>query len=234
MLELIFVMCCICLFLKHYIIAIEGRQRLESAYGQAMAALREARSESIAVEQRHNFRGKRLGGATLSRAKRPKFSVWTHRFYCLSETDDERVPSTSLRRNELVLAGLGERNVTITDVDCTPQDFQEALLTEFPRLRQGGGFELLRGAASTRQLEIIPFRISNSPRLLKAWIGTARIYIRPIQLNLDVTPTEVEEEEVGKCHTIAKLFCIRFYLVHAGYTTEVSHMSGAHTDGSAA
>jgi len=115
----------------------------------------------------------------------------------LSETDDERVPSTSLRKNELVLAGLGERNVTITDVNCTPKDFQEALLTEFPRLRQGGGFELLRCAASTRQLEIIPFKISNSPRLLKPWIGTARIYIRPIQLNLDVTPTEVEEEEVG-------------------------------------
>ena len=31
-------------------------------YGQAMAALRQAWSGSIAVEQRHNFRGKRHGG----------------------------------------------------------------------------------------------------------------------------------------------------------------------------
>ena len=110
------------------------------------------------------------------------------------------MPSSSLRKNELVLAGLGERSVTISDVKCTPQEFQEALLTKFPKLRQGGGFELLKCAASTRQLELIPFKISNSPRLLKSWIGTARIYIRPIQLNLDLTPTEEVEEEVGKCH----------------------------------
>ncbi|XP_065895804.1 uncharacterized protein [Dysidea avara] len=174
------------------------RQRLEGAYGQAMAALRDARTGSIAVEQRHNFGGKRRSGAAaaLRQAKRPKLSTWTHKYYCLAETDEDRVPSSSLRKNELVLAGLGERSVTISDVKCTPQEFQEALLTEFPKLRQGGGFELLKCAASTWQLELIPFKISNSLRLLKSWIGTARIYIRPIQLNLDLTPTEEVEEEV--------------------------------------
>ena len=121
------------------------------------------------------------------------------------------MPSSSLRKNELVLAGLGEKTVTIPNVNCSPQDFQKALSTEFPKLQQGGGFELLRCAASTRQLEVIPFQISQSPRLLKPWIGTARVYIRPIQLNLDVTPTEVEDE-VGKCCTISKLFCMYFYL----------------------
>ena len=181
-------------------------------YGQAMAALRQAQRGSIAVEQRHNFRGKRHGGAISSRAKWPKFTTWTHKFYCLSETNDERVPSSSLRKNELVLAGLGEKTVTIPNVNCSPQDFQEALLTKFPKLQQDGGLELLRCAASTRQLEVIPIQISLSPRLLKPWIGTERVYIRPIQLNLDVTPTEVEDE-VGKCCTISKLFCMYFYLL---------------------
>ena len=191
-----------CIAINHCIIAIEGRQRLQSAFGQAMAALRDARSGSIAVEQRRNFRGRQHGGAALRHAKRPKLSTWTHKYYCLAETDEERVPSTTLRKNELVLAGLGERSVTISDVNCTPQEFQEALLTEFPRLQQGGGFELLKCAPSTRQLELIPFRISNSPKLLKAWIGTARIYIRPIQVNLDLTPMEDSdmEEQVGKYH----------------------------------
>ena len=112
------------LVLNHCIIAIEGRQRMESAYGQAMAALREARSGSI---------------ATLRQANWPKLSTWTHKYYCLVETDEKRVPSTSIKKNELVLAGLGEKNMTIPDVNCTPQEFQEALLNEFPKLQQGGG-----------------------------------------------------------------------------------------------
>ena len=77
-------------------------------------------------------------------------------------------------------------------------------MTEFPKLRNGGGFELLRCAASTRQLELIPFSISNSPKLLKPWIGNARIYIRPIQVNLDLTPTEGYEEEVQNCVLIGQ------------------------------
>jgi len=71
-------------------------------------------------------------------------------------------------------------------------------MTEFPKLWNGGEFELLRCAASTWQLGLIPFSISNSPELLKPWIGSARVYIRPIQVNLDLTPIERYEEEVQK------------------------------------
>jgi len=183
---------------SHIIIYIERHQRLEGAFSQAMTALREARSGSIAVEQCQNFGGKRCGAAALRQAKRPKLRSWTHKFFCMAETDDDRVPSTCLKRNELILAGLGERNITICDVNCSPQAFHEALLNAFPKLQHGGGFELLRCTASSRQLELIPFSISNSPQLLKSWIGTARIYIRPIQVNLDLTPTEGFEEQVKK------------------------------------
>ena len=179
------------------IIATERWQRLEGAYRQAMSALREARSGSIAVEQRRNFAGKRRNSSpAFAQAKRPKVNSWTHKFFCLAETEESRVPSNTLQRNELVLAGLGERKVTVADVNCSPQEFQETLLTEFPKLRKGGGFELLKCSASTRQLELIPFSISNSPSLLRSWIGTARIYLRPIQLNLDLTPTEGAVEQV--------------------------------------
>ena len=166
-----------------------------------MSALREARSGSIAVEQRRNFAGKRRNSsaAAFRPGKRPKLNSWTHKFYCLAESEETRVPSSSMQRNELVLAGLGERKVTVADVDCSPQEFQETLLTVFPKLRKGGGFELLKCSASTRQLEVIPFSISNSPSLLRSWIGTARIYLRPIQLNLDLTPTEGVVEQVDKC-----------------------------------
>ena len=180
------------------IIVVERLQRLTGAYSQAMAALREARSGSIAVEQRRNFGGKRrsTGATAFRQPKRPKPNSWTHKFFCLAETEESRVPSTNIQRNELVLAGLGERRVTVPDVNCSPQEFQEILLTEFPKLRMGGGFELLKCTPSNRQLELIPFSISNSPSLLKSWIGTARIYLRPIQLNLDLTPTEGAVEQV--------------------------------------
>jgi len=143
-----------------------------------MAALRETRSGSIAVEQCCNFGRKRHNTSTAAfrQAKHPKLNSWTHKFFCLAETEENRVPSMSIQKNKLVLAGLGERKVTVTDVDCSPQEFQETLLTEFRKLHKGGGFELLKCTASTRQLELIPFSISNSSSLLKSWIGTARIY----------------------------------------------------------
>ena len=49
---------------------------------------------------------------------------------------------------------------------------------------------MLKCTTSTRKLEVIPFRFCSSARILRAWIGTARIYIRPIQADLDLTPTE--------------------------------------------
>ena len=47
----------------------------------------------------------------------------------------------------------------VADVNCSPQELQETLLTEFPKLRKGGGFELLKCSASTRQLELIAKQI---------------------------------------------------------------------------
>ena len=99
-------------------------------------------------------------------------------------------------KNELVLAGLGEKKISILDVDCETSEFHETLLQAFPKLRDGGGFEMLKCASSTRKLEVIPFSISKSPRLLRSWIGTARIYIRPIQVDLDLTAVEGIDEDV--------------------------------------
>ena len=114
-----------------------------------MSALREARSGSIAVEQRRNFAGKWHNSShAFAQAKRPKVSSWTHKFFCLAKTEKSRVPSNTLQRNELVLAGLGERKVMVADVNCSPQEFRETLLTEFPKLRKGGGFELLKCSAN--------------------------------------------------------------------------------------
>lgn len=157
-----------------------------------MTMLREARNNSIAAEQRHNFSSRRRSAVIeVGKPKRVKFSnSWTHKFVCLAYTDQEKSCSSNAEKNELTLAGLGEKKITIPDIDCSPQEFRKCITTAFPKLNAGGGFEYLKCTPSTRKLEIIPFGISNSPRRLKAWIGTANIYIRPIQINLDLCTSE--------------------------------------------
>ena len=82
---------------------------------------------------------------------------------------------------------MGKR-VTITDIDFGAKEFNDIILEAFPKLKQGGGFEFLKCSQSSRILEIIPYQISHSPHLLKQSIGSANVYIRPIQANLDLSP----------------------------------------------
>lgn len=102
------------------------------------------------------------------------------------------------------MAGLGEKKITVTDVDCSPQELREHITMAFPKLSAGGGFEYLKCAPSTRMLEVIPLAICNCARRLKACIGNAKVYIRPIQMNLDLSTSEEfdDSSEVRTCtHT---------------------------------
>ena len=84
-----------------------------------------------------------------------------------------------MAKNELIHAGLGEKQVNISNIDCRVKEFQEVLFSEFPKLHQGGGVELLKGTQSTRKLESIPFTI----RLLQSYIGAVRVYIKTTDIN---------------------------------------------------
>lgn len=125
-----------------------------------------------------------------------KCSSWTQKFVCLASKDRQRVPCTIGEKEELIEAGLGERSVCIPDVECSAQVFKETLVAEFPKLADAGGFELMRCLANTRQLEPISTTVSQQPRALKTIVGNGRIYIRPIQRDLDLTPSEDADYEV--------------------------------------
>ena len=108
--------------------------------------------------------------------------TWAHTFVCLSHPDDTEPPDAS-ERAKLLLAGLGERKVNL----IAHGDIREDLLTEYPKLRAGGGFELLRLKAP-RELDVIPIpRGGYTVQYLKTVIQNAKVYIRPIQAPLDVT-----------------------------------------------
>jgi hypothetical protein len=168
----------------------QGWQRFNNAYRDAIASIRgircDYRSHSRDVVQEHRSTFKRRCSTNSLPIKKSKPSSWTHKFVCLCNTSDERVPTTASARETLFLAGLGERKVQVPDIDCNTEEFREILMTEFPKLRNCGGFELLRCLPSSRDLEVIPSPVCHSPRLLRSRIGTARIYIRPMQSDLDI------------------------------------------------
>lgn len=137
-------------------------------------------------------------------------SSWQHKFYCLSGTNADRVPTTSSERMILDAAGLGERVLTVPDVDCSVQSFRQLLLTAYPKLRSGGGFELLRCKPKTRDLVVIGSRCANCPRLLKRRVGHGKVYIRPIQRDLCLD----EEEDGGTIEEVGCPVCMLYYYCH--------------------
>ena len=73
----------------------------------------------------------------------------------MSGTTDETVPDAN-ERVTMKMEGLGERHFAV-DVIAGAQDLCDELDGNFPRLANGGGFELLRACeCSARDLEAIP------------------------------------------------------------------------------
>lgn len=100
------------------------------------------------------------------------------------------MPSSVAARETLLEAGLGEKKVLLADIECSKEEFWETITSTFPKLKDCGGFELLRCVANTKGLDVVSPNIAQSPVLLKTVLGNARVYIRPIQRDLDLDPLE--------------------------------------------
>ena len=129
--------------------------------------------------------GKRKGASVFAGGSKRKasqqFKTWTHTFVCLSDPDDAEPPDAS-ERAKLLLAGLGEKKINVV----AHGDIRNDLLEEYPKLRAGGGFELLR--LRGRDLEVIPIPHEGyTVQYLKTVVQNAKVFIRPIQAPLDAT-----------------------------------------------
>ena len=138
------------------------------------------------------------GSTRFSRRPTPYFKpkeTWTHTFICLSERDAFTNPS---RGEKICLkeTGLGERKIVFNDKKGNFAHFQGVLETQFPKLKTGRGFEILRSCGGRRQLEVVAMLAQgyNIP-FLKQSLGQAIAYIWPLQRDLDMTP--VPQTEVG-------------------------------------
>ena len=127
----------------------------------------------------------------------PNFSssimAWKHRFVCLSAVNQPKIPTSTKHKEELKLAGLGEKLITISILDLGPEGLSEILLSSFPKLQEGGGFELCQCIPNTRTLSVLPTELLSSAILLKRRVKNSRTYIRPIQRNLDLAPVAIPE-----------------------------------------
>jgi len=110
------------------------------------------------------------------------------------------VPTTECERDELFEAKLGKKEIEFSTLEMDANAFREVLYEAYPKLRDGGGFQLCRCIPNSRELEPLSRHVLSSPRLLKERVGQARTYIVPLQRDLDVTPSvDIPEEVTEAC-----------------------------------
>lgn len=117
----------------------------------------------------HRFSKKRkLENSSATSARK---HVWKHRFVCLAHTDQQRIPLSDYEKDQLLEAGLGEREVEFYYQDMSFEDVKSVLFDAFPRLRDGGGFQFFKCAANKRILEPLSKLVYTSLRVLKQRVG---------------------------------------------------------------
>ena len=122
-------------------------ERIVVAANKALNAIDRMRAGRNAIKLSDRKRAKEEM-SSLFRTKRPKIQkkcAWHHKFFCLAYTDQEKPPTYEADKEELYRAGLGEKEILFEDVNISQEEFHEFLLDNFPRLRDGGGFRLLKG-----------------------------------------------------------------------------------------
>ena len=128
----------------------------------------------------------------------PKFKLretWTHTFFCLANREQIVAPSVALKTS-LQQAGLGRKKICF-NWKATAADVKTKLEEVYPKLKNGGGFEIMRrGGAQVNDLMVIqPPRSGYSVPFLRdtAGLGQAIAFIRPIQINLDMQPEHLAD-----------------------------------------
>ena len=181
-----------------------SRQRSSASCSRAFEVVRSVRERLLSgsaskEEQRANFA---LYGLTSSSKKgNTKNKPWSIKMYCLADKNVLRVPCTPSSREMLVEAGLGPKTISVS-LCSSPEEFRGSILSSYPKLKDGGGFELLRCIPNTKDLDVISPLIAQSSKLLKAAVGNGR-YVRPIQKDLDVS---IDLDAVPQCEVSMDVF----------------------------
>ena len=106
---------------------------------------------------------------------------------CLAYCDQYKIPTTDVEKDDLLQAGLGEKEIKFISLDLDADEFRKVLYQVYPQLENAGGFQFFKCVENSRRLEPLSTVTLSSPALLKSRVGNARTYIRPIQRDLDLS-----------------------------------------------
>ena len=91
------------------------------------------------MQERHNVFGSRKRG---KKSKKVRIAMWEHEFICLAKCG-QKIPPSPMEKAELINAGLGPRKLSL--LECGESwEFHDEILSAFPKLSDGGGYELMR------------------------------------------------------------------------------------------
>lgn len=142
--------------------------------------------------------------------KRKKAKDVTVKFFCLASTTQHDVPSSE-EKQQLLVAGLGEKKVTLPE-EANANDVRLGLKETFPKLKDSGGYEFMHAKPSSRQLNVIREGENGyTIDFLKRFVGQGRVYIRPIQSDLDLTETSKDREGHGAIVEEICNYCLNIY-----------------------
>ena len=166
----------------------------------ALARLRKDTKGSEYNGKRKCFLREEMSSIFRKKTKNTEFKkrpVWKHKFFCLSDKNQVKVPTSETEKEELYQSGLGEKEIQFDSMELDAQNFKHIIYSNFPRLSEGGGFHLLKCLPNTRKLELLPQTVYSSPASLKQRVGSSRTYIRPIQRNLELNFTDESNDWVS-------------------------------------
>ncbi|XP_071157579.1 uncharacterized protein [Mytilus edulis] len=138
-----------------------------------------------------------------SRNKQTKQKTWTGTFVCLANRKQSKIPKGT-EKTVLFRCGLGLRRIT-ANLNFTAEQLFNAIEDIYPKLKGSGGFEFLRCGQNCRDLQVID--CNWCPVELRNNMGSqAKIYLRPVQKDLETSPLH---EEVETIQTETCKFCKR-------------------------
>lgn len=143
-----------------------------------------------AQEHRRLFNYKTSYANTKKKSKRPA-PTCTLKFLCMAKCDSVKPPLTVMERTQLVNAGLGDCSIQFDRSQSTLQ-CHERIIQTFPKLGTVG-YELLlyQRGKDCGFYHVAP---PHTPKRLKDACGNSKIYIRPLQKDIELEEIAVEEE----------------------------------------
>ena len=115
-----------------------------------------------------------------------KGETFEHEFVCMANSG-QATPPSPMEKAELIRAGLGPCKLCLFQYGDSGE-FHDSIISAFPKLTSGGGYELLRTLPNNnKELCVIPPPSGvHTVEYIKNIVSQAKVYIRPIQKNLSL------------------------------------------------